>query len=97
MRAYLAKAIDASELQHEVKKLILDSKGTYESILELIYADYCAQETGDTLRNTPSISNITSHRATSDSDKEPSNEKSSKKFPINKGNLLPSNYYSQFK
>ena len=42
LRAYLAKVINAPELQHEVKKLITSSSGTYETILELIHADYCA-------------------------------------------------------
>ena len=97
LRAYLARVIDAPELQHEVKKLISDSSRTYETILELIHADYRAQETGDTLRNVATANQLTSRRGRGDMDAKDSIERKWVPFPSNDGNMLPSNYYSQFK
>ena len=89
--------IEAPELQTEVKKLISDSSGTYETILELIHQDYRAQETGDTLRVSTPASTLSSRRSKADTSANADVKPRPPRFPHNEGNLLPSHFYSQFK
>ena len=105
LRAYFAKAIEAPELQTNVKKLVTDRAGTYDSILELIHKDFRAQETNDALRDNPTtISASRRSRAEErpdDKRKRPKTEETTvvarPKFPDNENQLLPSSYYAQFK
>ena len=99
LRAYFSKVIEAPELQDEVKKLIKDKTGSYESILELIHQDYRAQETGEALRDHTNSSTVSSRRA-SKPPPEPEQKSSPsipRRFPSNEGNLLVPHYYSQFR
>ena len=105
LRAYFAKVIEAPELQTEVKKLISDKNGTYDSILELIHKDYRAQETGDALRDTPRDT-LALRRAKQDTSPTPVHDKPPQpddrppkrmRFPSNENTLLPPHFYVQFK
>ena len=97
LRAYLAKVIEVPELQTEVKKLISDSSGTYETILELIYADYRAQETGDNLRDSTSSSTLSLRRSKTESPPVKDVKPRPPRFPSNEFNLLPTHFYTQFR
>ena len=105
LRAYFAKAIEAPELQTNVKKLVTDRAGTYDTILELIHKDFRAQETNDALRDNPSTHHSSRRSRTEDhSDEKKKRIKTEEgtqmtrpKFPDNENQLLPSTYYTQFK
>ena len=51
LKAYFTMAIEAKELQHEVKGFLKGSSSTYAEILENIHADYRAQTTGEHMRD----------------------------------------------
>ena len=97
LRAYFAKVIQAPELQTEVKKLITDKDGTYETILQLIHDDYRAQETGDALRDVPVVTGKSARRGKPSPD-EPTHPPKRLKvtiFPSNIDRMIPTHYYSQ--
>ena len=52
MKAYFAMAIEAKELQQEIKGFLKDSMSSYNEVLERIHADYRAQTTGDHMHDT---------------------------------------------
>ena len=99
LRAYFAKVIQAPELQTEVKKLISDKEGTYESILQLIHDDYRAQETGDALRDVPITTGKSARRGkpTSDEPTRPPKRIKIAAFPNNEDRLIPSHFFTQMK
>ena len=105
LRAYFAKVIEAPELQTEVKKLISDKNGTYESILELIHKDYRAQETGDALRDVNPSSQTTAVRRARPEPPVPSGNAADSeepplkrpRLPKNEDGLLPPHFYVQFR
>ena len=69
LRAYCTIRIEAAELQHEMKKVLKDLKYSYANILENIHSDFCAQETGELMRDNPTSSSSTTlsiHRSTPD-------------------------------
>ena len=97
--AYFAKVIQAPELQTEVKKLISDKNGTYESILQLIHDNFRAQETSDALRDVPSVTGKSARRGKPIDDVP---ERLTKKvkftpFPPNEEKLIPTHFYTQVK
>jgi len=104
LRAYFAKVIEAPELQTEVKKLVTDKAGTYESILELVHKDFRAQETSGNLRDVNSGS--ASSRRSRTEERNPSDNPTKKPkiseeeivyapFPTNHNSLLPQFIYTQ--
>ena len=102
LRAYFSKVIEAPELQTEVRKLIKDKAGSYESILEDIHKDYRAQETGDALRNDTPSSIVTSRRTAKQHVPPPKSEPKVEDpipriFPLNENTLFPTHFYTQFK
>ena len=99
LRAYFAKVIQAPELQTEVKKLITDKDGDYESILQLIHDDFRAQETNDSLRDVPSVTGKSARRGKpSTVDEEPPAKKVKlAHFPANEERLIPTHFYTQMR
>jgi len=110
LKAYFAMVIKAKELHQEVKKgLMKDSSSRYYEIIENIHAGYQVHTTVDHIRNTSDLvpgvliiqqgkmedkggkpiglsgANVTSYTL------------NPVKFPNNTGQLLPSEYYSQFR
>jgi len=52
LKAYFLMAIEAKELQTEVKSFLRDTSSTYSETLELIHARFRVQTTGENLRDT---------------------------------------------
>ena len=105
LRAYFTKVIEVPELQTEVKKLVNDRTGTYDTVLDLILKDYRAQETGDALRDVPLKPSAVMRRGKVDSStgRDESKEdgeivkKQYYKFPSNESGLIPSYIFTQFR
>ena len=68
IKSYFAKVIKTPELQHEVKKLLKGGTESYADILELIHADYRAQDTGERLRDPVTTSPVTARRGENSDD-----------------------------
>ena len=99
LRAYFAKVIQAPELQTEVKKLITDKNGDYESILQLIHDDFRAQETNDSLRDVATVTGKSARRGKpSPVEEEPPAKKVKyTNFPANEEKLIPTHFYTQMR
>jgi hypothetical protein len=98
LKAYFSMAIEAPELQPEVKKFLKDPASSYGATLESIHSDYRAQTTGEEMRLKAGSSSVLPsalRRATV----EVSGKSSLKTdyFPPNVKRLLPLSYYTQFK
>ena len=108
IRAYLAKTIEAPELQQEVKQFIISSDGDYESILDKVFKDFRAQESSEHLRassgTTGSVSfTATARRGATKAAKPAASESTGSEtqalipFPTNFANAMPAHVYSQVK
>ena len=98
LKAYFSMAIDAPELQSEVKTFLKEPTSSYGAILESIHSDYRAQTTGEEMRSKTSSSSVIPSVLRRAKVEVPI--KSSMKteyFPPNVRKLLPSSYYAQFK
>ena len=109
LKAYFAMAIEAKELQHEVKGFLKNPSSTYANILENIHANYRYHTTSEHMRDTTTswLGNSTILRGRSDRDVDKTkvtgggnvkvwSENHVPRFPNNTGQLLPSEYYLQF-
>jgi len=96
-------AIEAKELQTEVKGFLRDTNAKYLDTLELIYTYFRVQTTGEHLRDTTIRSDSTSivqRRKIYDGvllNKTDAPAKTSVPFPNNHGRLFTSKYYLQFR
>jgi len=103
LKAYLSMAIEATELQTEVKGFLRDTTTKYSETLELIHVDFRVYKTGEKLRDTTTRSGSTDivRRDKTDDDvnlkKTDAPLKTTGSFPNNHGKLLPSEYYQQFR
>ena len=104
LKAFMAKVIEAPELQSEAKKFLMEGSGTCNEILENIYKDFRAQETGEQMRDGNTAPEARLRRAGADRPGVPKKVRhdSSKvaaiaRCPPNTGNLIPHSYYLQFK
>jgi len=104
IKSYFAKVIEIPELQYEVKKLLRGGSESGQGILDLIHADYRAQDTGERIRGQVSTTTTIVRRSKvgGDSGKPSTNGIDAHKklryaFPNNTGNILSSTYYSQFR
>ena len=104
LKAFMAKVIEAPELQTEAKQFLMEGSGTYAEILENIYKDFRALETGEQMRDGNTTPDTRLRRAGTTSAPipkkvkfEPSKGPSLARCPPNTGNLIPHSYYLQFK
>ena len=104
MRAYLCKAIDVPELRTHYKALVNKMDETRMEILERIHSDYRTIVSTESLRSEGDLFLGRQSRRTTQTAKErpktvhPGKQSPYKpKFPPNTGNLIPHNYYPQFK
>jgi anthranilate/para-aminobenzoate synthase component I len=96
LKAYFSMAIDAPELQSEVKKFLKDTSVSYSETLENIHADYRAQTTTENMRlKTSATSSSSTLRRGKVEFKVEEGDK--EYFPPNVRRLLPTSYYTQFK
>jgi hypothetical protein len=98
LKAYFSMAIEAPELQSEVKKFLKDPSSSYGATLESIHSDYRAQTTGEEMRLEAGLSSVlpsTLRRVTVEVPIK--NPPKTDYFPPNVRKLLPSSYYTQFK
>jgi len=101
LKAYFSMAIEAKELQTEVKGFLRDTSATYSETLELIHADFRVQTTGEHLHDTTTQSGSTAIVRISRTDdninpnKTNAPARSTIPFPNNHGKLLPLDYYRQ--
>jgi len=96
--AFFTKAIDAPELKDEAKLFLKDFSQSPETILELIHADYRAQETGDQLCDTDVVvkpRSIIRRAGTKQSSNPAKKEWRLPKFPVNFKNQIPPEYYKR--
>ena len=109
VKAFMAKAIVAPELQIESKKFLMESKKSYAEILQDVYNEFRAFDTSEMIRSGDTIpARRDARRAASE---KPPSDKSTKgafvdltgggprypKLPSNTGNKIPVIYYQQFK
>ena len=98
LKAYFSMAIDAPELQSEVKKFLKDPTSSYGTTLEAIHSDYRAQTTGEEMRlKAGSSSALPSALRRATVEVSGKHVPKTDYFPPNVKRLLPSSYYSQFK
>ena len=100
----MAKVIEAPELQSKAKKFLMEGSGTCNEILENIYKDFRAQETGEQMRGGNTAPEARLRWADANRPGIPKKVKydSSKvaaiaRCPPNTWNLTPHSYYVQFK
>ena len=99
LKGYFSIEIEATELQTEVKGFLRDTNETYSETLELIYADFRVQTTGEHSRDTTMCSGSTAIVKTGKTDDHVNPKKTdiplnkSGSFRNNHGKLLPSDYY----
>ena len=91
-------AIEAPELQSEVKKFLKDPSSSYGVTLESIHSDYRAQTTGEEMRLKAGLSSVLPSAIRRTTVEVPiKNTPKTDYFPPNVRKLLPSSYYTQFK
>ena len=93
LKAYFSMAIDAPELQSEVKGFLKKSSSSYSTTLEIIHLDYRTQTTGEETRSKPGAPSgtLTLHHGKT----EVESPKKDNYFPPNVRKLLPSSCYTQ--
>jgi len=102
-RAYFLMAIEATELQTEVKGFLRDTNTMYSETLELIHADFRVQTTGEHLSDTTTRSGSTAivRRVNMNDDvnfkKTDASIKGTGALPNNHGKPFLSEYYRQFR
>ena len=96
LKAYFSMAIDAPELQSEVKKFLKDPTASYSQTLESIHSDYCAQTMGEEMRSKMSAQSTSSYLRRGKVEFDVPKTKSDY-FPPNVRRLFPTSYYSHFK
>ena len=105
LKAHFAMIIEAPELQAEVRGFLKDTDSTYSEVLEIIHADYRAQNTAKDVRGASGANTTTatlSQRTTVEATKFKRDSEVEKAwaytpFPDNVGQLIPSELYSQVK
>ena len=102
LRAYLAKVIEAPELQQQTKKFLLDDQDSYKDILEKVHRDYRAMETGEQMRDNDGKKPVLRRAAAKGSGQKGSEKTISlahsvTPFPNNYDNKIPFSYYKQIK
>jgi len=103
LKAYFSMAIEAKELQTEVKGFLCDMSATYSETLELIHADFRAQTTYEHLCDTTTRSGsiLIVRRGITDDDVNPNKtdtpSRSIVPFPSNHDKLISSEYYHQLR
>ena len=96
LKAYFSMAINAPELQSEVKKFLKDPAASYSETLENIHANYRAQTTTEDMRLKTSATSGSSSLWRGKVEFQVEKEKT-EYFSPNVRRLLPTSYYSQFK
>ena len=92
-------AVEATELQTEVKEFLCDTSTKYSETLELIHVDFRVQTTDKHLRDTATCLGSTAIVRRGKTDENVNLERTQKpltktgSFPYNHGKLLPSEYY----
>ena len=92
-KAYFSMAIDAPELQSEVKKFLKDPAASYSETLENIHADYRDQMATEDMRLNTSATSGSSSLRRGKVEFQVEKEKT-EYFPPNVRHLLPTSYYS---
>ena len=101
MRAFLSRTIEAPELQSEVKKFLKEPKIQYLDLLEKVFVDYRAQETGEHLQQETQAFSGTARIARKTTCDQNTTDVATKpppilfRFPKNSDNKIPSEIYTQ--
>ena len=109
VKAFMAKAIVAPELQIELKKFLMDSNIIQAEILQKVYNEYRAFDTSEMIRSGDTVpAGRDARRAASEKPAPATKDKRAivdltgggtkyQKLPFNTSNKIPIVYYQQFK